>query len=227
MSRENPLWGAPRIHGELLMLGINVSESTVGRYMIRIGRPRSQGWKSFLRNQAAGIASIDLLVVRTISFKLLRGLEILHHARRRLARIAVTTNPTAEWIAGQLTEAFPWSEAPRHLIRDRDRAFGSAYTRRVHAMGIRDHPTAARSPWQNGHVERLIGSVRRECLDHFLVFGEADLRRVLKTYASYFNKVRAHLSLGKEAPYCRRSQTVGAIAAIPILGGLHHQYARV
>jgi transposase InsO family protein len=192
MSRENPLWGAPRIHSELLMLGIDVSESTVGRYMVRTRRPRSQGWKTFLRNQAAGIASIDLFVVRTISFKLLYGLVILHHARRRLARIAVTTNPTAEWIAGQLTEAFPWSEAPRHLIRDRDRAFGSAYTRRVHAMGIRDHPIAARSPWQNGHVERLIGSVRRECLDHVLVFGEADLRRVLKTYAGYYNKVRTH-----------------------------------
>src|SRR5208283_2584811 len=141
MSRENPLWGAPRIHGELLMLGIDVSESTVGRYMVRTRRPRSQGWKTFLRNLAAGIASIDLFVVRTISFKLLYGLVILHHARRRLARIAVTTNPTAEWIAGQVTEAFPWSEVPRHLIRDRDRAFGSPYTRRVHAMGIRDHPT--------------------------------------------------------------------------------------
>jgi hypothetical protein len=156
-SRENPLRGAPRIHGELLMLGIEVSESTVGRYMIRIGRARSQGWKTFLRNHAAGIASIDLFVVRTISFKLLCGLVILRHWRRGLVRIAVTTNPTAEWIAGQLTKAFPWSEAPRYLIRDRDRVFGAAYTRRVHAMGIRDHPTAARSPWQNGHVERLIG----------------------------------------------------------------------
>jgi len=227
MSRENPLWGAPRIHGELLMLGIDVSESTVGRYMVRTRRPRSQGWKTFLRNQAAGIASIDLFVVRTISFKLLYGLVILHHARRRLARIAVTTNPTAEWIAGQLTEAFPWNEAPRHLIRDRDRAFGWAYTRRVHAMGIRDHPTAARSPWQNGHVERLIGSIRRESLDHLVVFGEAHLRRVLKTYASYYNDVRTHLSLNKDAPSFRRAQTVGSVAAVPWLGGLRHQYVRV
>ena len=219
--------GRPRIHGELLMLGLDVSESSVGRYMIRIGRTRSQGWKTFLRNHAAGIASIDLFVVRTISFKLLCGLVILRHARRRLVRIAVTTNPTAEWIAGQVTEAFPWSEAPRHLIRDRDRAFGSAYTRRVHAMGIRDRPTAARSPWQNGHVERLIGSVRRECLDHVLVFGEADLHRVLKTYAGYYNKVRTHLSLDKDAPNCRRTQTVGAIVAMPVLEGLHHQYVRV
>jgi hypothetical protein len=162
MSKDNPTWGAPRIHGELLMLGIDVSESTVGRYMIWIGRPRSQRWKTFLRNHAAGIAAIDLFVVRTITFKLLYGLVVLSHARRRLVRIAVTSNPTAEWIAGQITEAFPWDEAPRHLLRDRDGAFGSAYTRRIRAMGIRDHPVAARSPWQNGHVERLIGSIRRE-----------------------------------------------------------------
>jgi transposase InsO family protein len=227
MSRDNPLWGAPRLHGEVLMLGIDVSESTVGRYMIRIGRPRSQGWKTFLRNQAAGIASIDLFVVRTISFKLLYGLVILRHTRRRLVRVAVTTNPTAEWIAGQVTEAFPWNEAPRHLLRDRDGAFGSAYTRRVRAMGIRDRPVAARSPWQNGHLERLIGLTRRECLDHLVVFGEAHLRRVLKTYASYYNHVRTHLTLEKDAPIPRRPQVFGGIAALPILGGLHHQYVRI
>jgi transposase InsO family protein len=226
VSRENPTWGAPRIHGELLMLGIDLSESTVGRYMIRIGRPRSQGWKTFLRNHAAGIASIDLFVVRTVSFRLLYGLVILRHARRNLVRIAVTSNPTEEWIAGQVTEAFPWNEAPRHLIRDRDGSFGTAYTRRIRAMGIRDHPVAARSPWQNGHVERLIGSVRRECLDHIVVFGEAHLRRILKAYAAYSNEIRTHLSLDKDAPNSRRSQTVGAIAAMPILGGLHHQYVR-
>ena len=146
--------------------------------------PPSQGWKTFLRNHAAGIASIDLFVVHTISFRLLYGLVILRHSRRRLVTISVTSNPTAEWIAGQVTDAFPWDEAPSHLIRDRDAAFGSAYTRRIRAMGIRDHPTAPRSPWQNGHVERLIGSIRRECLDHVVVFGEAHLRRVLKTYAS-------------------------------------------
>ena len=164
MSRDNPLWAAPRIHGELLMLGIEVAESTVGRYMIRTRRPSSQGWKTFLRNQTIGIASIDLFVVRTISFKLLNGLVILRHARRKLVRIGVTTNPTAEGIAGQLTAAFPWDEAPRHLIRDCDRAFGPSYIRRVRAMGIRDHPTAPHSPWQNGHADRVIGSIRRECL---------------------------------------------------------------
>ena len=189
--------GSAADNGELLMLGLEVSESTVGRYMIRTRRPRSQGWKTFLRNQAGGIASIDLFVVRTISFKLLYGLVILDHARRRMLRIAVTSNPSAEWIAGQVTEAFPWSEAPRHLIRDRDCAFGPAYTRRIRAMVIRDHPIAPRSPWQNGHVERLIGSIRRECLDHLVVSGEAHLRSSLKTYALYYNEVRTHLSLGR------------------------------
>jgi hypothetical protein len=146
MNRENPLWGAPRIHGELLMLGIEVAESTVSRYMVQRRRPPSQGWKTFLRNHAAGIASIDLFAVRTISFKLLYGLVILRHARRGLVSTRVTDNPTAEWIAGQVTDAFPWDEAPRHLLRDRDGAFGRAYTRRIWAMRIRDHPTAPRSP---------------------------------------------------------------------------------
>jgi transposase InsO family protein len=227
MSKENPLWGAPRIHGELLMLGIAVAESTVARYMTRPLGPPSQGWKTFLRNHAAGIASIDLFVVRTISFKLLYGLVILRHARRRLVSISVTSNPTAEWIAGQVTDAFPWDEAPRHLIRDRDGAYGPAHTRRIRAMGIRDRPTAPRSPWQNGHLERLIGSIRRESLDHLVVFGEAHLRAVLKAYASYYNQVPPHLSLDKDAPDFRGTQKIGQIAAIPILGGLHHQYVRV
>ena len=227
MSKENPLWGAPRIHGELLMLGIEVAQSTVGRYMTRKqGHPPRVGRPS-CATMPLGSLSIDLFVVRTISFKLLYGLVILRHARRRLVTISVTNNPTAEWIAGQVTDAFPWDEAPRHLIRDRDGAFGPAYTRRIRAMGIRDHPTAPRSPWQNGHVERLIGSIRRESLDHLVVFGEAHLRGVLKAYASYYNEVRTHLSLDKDAPDFRRAQKFGRIAAIPILGGLHHQYVRV
>jgi transposase InsO family protein len=227
MNRENPLWGAPRIHGELLMLGIDVAESTVSRYMVRRRRPPSQGWKTFPRNHAAGIASLDLFVVRTISFKLLYGLVILRHARRQLVTISITTNPTAQWIAGQVTDAFPWDEAPRHLLRDRDGAFGPAYTRRLRAMRIRDHLTALRSPWQNGHVERLIGSIRRESLDHLVVFDAAQLRRVLRDYAAYYNRVRTHLSLAKDAPDFRRTQKFGRIAAISILGGLHHRYVRV
>ena len=227
MSRENPLWGAPRIHGELRMLGIEVAESTVGRYMGRTRRPPSQGWRTFLSNHVAGIASLDLFVVRTLSFKLIYGLVILRHARRRIVSIAVTTNPTAQWIAGQVTDAFPWDEVPSHLIRDRDQAFGLAYTRRIRAMGIHDHPIAARSPWQNGHVERLIGSIRRECLDHVIVLGEAHLRGVLKSYAAYYNQARTHLSLDKHAPDFWRVQPVGSVLALPVLGGLHHQYVRV
>lgn len=185
--------------------------------MVRTGRSPSQGWKTFLRNHAAGIASIDLFVVRTISFKLLYGLVILRHARRRMVTIGITTNPTTEWIANQLTDAFPWDEAPQHLLRDRDGAYGLAYLRRVHAMRIRDHPTAPRSPWQNGYVERLIGSIRRECLDHFVVFGETHLRCVLKAYASYYNELRTHLSLNKDAPHSRSAQPVGPIAALSVL----------
>src|SRR5271163_1870264 len=227
MNKENPLWGAPRIHGELLMLGIEVAQSTVARYMTKRHGPPSQGWKTFLRNHAAGIASLDLFVVRTISFKVLYGLVILRHARRRLVSISVTSNPTSEWIAGQLTDAFPWDEAPRHLIRDRDGAFGPAYTCRIRAMEIRDHPTAPRSPWQNGHVERLIGSIRGESLDHLVVFGEEHLRVVLKAYASYYNQLRTHLSLEKDAPDFRGIQKVGRVVSIPILGGLRHQYVRI
>jgi transposase InsO family protein len=198
------------------MLRIEVAQSTVARYLTKPHGPPSQGWKTFLRNHTAGIASIDLFVVRTVSFKLLYGLVILRHARRQLVRISVTNNPTAEWIAGQVTDAFPFDEAPRHLIRDRDCAFGPVYTRRIRAMGIRDHPIAPRSPRQNGHVERLIGSIRRESFDHLVVFGEAHLRDVLKNYASYYNKVRPHLSLDKDAPDFRRTQGIGRIAAIPI-----------
>jgi transposase InsO family protein len=150
----------------------------------------------------------------------------VRHARRQLVTISITTNPTAQWIAGQVTDAFPWAEAPRHLLRDRDGAFGPAYTRRMRAMRIRDHPTAPRSPWQNGHVERLIGSIRREALDHLVVFDAAQLRRVLRDYAAYYNRVRTHLSLAKDTPDCRPTQKLGRIAAIPILGGLHHQYVR-
>jgi transposase InsO family protein len=171
MSMANRLWGAPRIHGELLKLGIEVAQSTVAKYMARSGRGRSQTWKTFLHNHAAGIAAMDFLIVPTIGFKLLFVLVILRHQRRRLISLTVTTNPTADWIAHQITDAFPWDEAPDYLIRDRDGSYGHAVTRRLAAMGIRDHPTAARSPWQNGHAERLIGSIRRECLDHIVVLG--------------------------------------------------------
>jgi transposase InsO family protein len=227
MSLANRLWGAPRIHGELLKLGIEVAQSTVAKYMARSGRGRSQTWKTFLHNHAAGIGAMDFLVVPTVGFRLLFVLVILRHQRRRLISLSVTANPTAEWIARQITEAFPWDEAPDYIIRDRDGSYGQAVTKRLAAMGIRDHPTAARSPWQNGHAERLIGSIRRECLDHAVVFGEAHLRRILADYTGYYNELRTHLSLSKDSPGHRPVQRLGQLAAQPILGGLHHQYCRI
>jgi len=175
MSMENLVWGAPRIHGELLKLGFSVAQSTVATYMVKRRGPPSQGWRTFLRNHVPDIAAMDLFVVPTIGFKLLYGFVIVRLSRRDLVWINVTTNPTAEWIARQITEAFPWNEDPRYLVRDRDRIYGAVVTRRLRAMGIRDKPTAPASPWQNGFAERLIGSIRRECLDHIVVLGEEHL----------------------------------------------------
>jgi transposase InsO family protein len=227
MSFENSLWGATKIHGELLKLGIAVAQSTVSVYMVpRRGRPL-QTWKTFLRNHMEGIASIDLFVVPTIAFQQLFAFLVLGHKRRQLLWFAVSRNPTAEWLARQITEAFPWDTAPKYLIRDNDRAFGAAFRARVRAMGIRDRPTSFRSPWQNGLVERLIGSARHECTDHVIVFNEDHLRRILSKYASYYNEVRTHLSLGKDTPCTRPIERFGDIIAQPILGGLHHRYARI
>jgi transposase InsO family protein len=226
MSLANRLWGAPRIHCELLKLGIEVAQSTVAKYMARSGREQSQTWKTFLHNHSAGIGAMDFLIVPTAGFRLLFVLVILRHERRRLISLSVTPHPTAEWIARQITEAFPWDEAPDYLIRDRDASYGQAVTKRLAAMGIQDHPTAPRSPWQNGHAERLIGSIRRECLDH-VVFSEAHLRRILAPYARYYNELRTHLSLDKDSPGNRPIQQLGQLDAWPILGGLHHQYCRI
>jgi transposase InsO family protein len=227
MSLANGLWGAPRIHGELLKLGIEVAQSTVAKYMARSGRGWSQTWKTFLHNHAAGIGAMDFLIVPTVGFRLLFVLVILRHERRRLISLSVTAHPTAEWIARQITDAFPWDEAPDYMIRDRDGSYGQAVTKRLAAMGIRDHPITPRSPWQNGQAERLIGSIRRECLDHIVDFGEAHLRQILAAYTGYYNKLRTHLSLGKDSPVHRPVQRLGQLAAQPILGGLHHHYCRI
>src|SRR3982074_873889 len=226
MSAENPLWGAPRIHGELLKLGFGVAQWSVAKYIGKRCGPPSQGWCIFLRNHAPDIAAMDLFVVPTIGFDLLYGFVIVRLDRRDLVWINVTTNPTAEWVARQITEAFPWEMAPRYMIRDRDRIYGIVVTRRLRAMGIRDKPTAPGSPWQNGFAERLIGSIRRECVDHMIVLGEAHLRRILKSYADYYNGVRTHRSLDKDAPVARQIQRIGRIKSHAILGGLHHHYAR-
>ena len=227
MSRENPLWGASRIHGELLMLGFEVAQSTVSKYMVRRGISPSQNWKTFLGNHAQAIAAIDLCVVPTLTFDLLFAFLVLGHGRRQLLWFEVTRHPTAEWLARQMTEAFPWTSAPAYLVRDNDRAYGHVFTSRVRAMGIRDRPISPGSPWQNGIAERFIGTLRRECLDQVVIFSEMHLRRILSAYATYYNQARTHLALRKDAPLHRAVQRSGAILAIPILAGLHHQYVRI
>ena len=228
ISQENPLWGAPRIHGELLKLGFAVAQSTVARYMARRSNgPTGQSWATFVRNHAPQIAAMDLFVVPTIRFNLLYALIIVRLNRRGLVWVNVTAHPTAEWIARQITEAFPWNEAPRYLIRDRDAIYGIVVKRRLRSMGIRDKPISAGSPWQNCFAERLIGSIRRECVDHLVVFGERHLRRVLRSYARYYNEARTHRSLNKDAPVSRPIQPIGCIVSYTLVGGLHHQYARI
>lgn len=179
------------------------------------------------KSLADGIAAVDFLVVPTLTFERLFAFVILGVGRRNILWIGVTTNPTAQWLAHQITEAFPWVTAPTFLIRDNDCAYGEVFTRRVRSMGIRDRPIAPRSPWQNGHVERAIGSIRRECLDRMIVWSEAHLRRVLNEYTSYYNAARTHLGLQKDAPHRRPIERRGRIVTSDVLGGLHHQYCRI
>ena len=227
MSRAIGLWGATRIHGELLKLGIARAQSTVAKYMIKRPRRPGQSWGTLLRSHADGIAAADLFVVPTVALTLLYVLVILGHGRRRLIHYAVTAHPTAEWIARQMVEAFPWDEAPTYLVRGRDGVYGAVVKRRLRGLGIRDRPVAPRSPWQNAYVERLIGSIRRECIDHVIILGEAHLRRIMSLYASYYDHARTHLALGKDAPLGRSMQSFGRIIAEPMVAGLHHRYARI
>jgi transposase InsO family protein len=195
--------------------------------MVKRSWPPSQGWRTFLRNHSPDIAAMDLFVAPTLGFDVLYAFIIVRLARRDLAWINVTPHPTADWIARQITEAFPWNEAPRYVIRDRDQVYGVAVRHRLRAMGIRDKPIAPRSPWQNGFAERLIGSIRRECVDHVIALGEAHLRRILQAYAHYYNDLRTHRSLDKDAPFSRPVQRTGSITSQALLGGLHHHYMRV
>ena len=229
MSVENPLWAAPRIHGELLKLGIGVSEAAVSKYMARHPKPPSQTWRTFLENHVGCLVSIDLFVVPTATFGLLFAFIVLQHDRRRIVHVGVTAHPTAAWVAQQITEAFPWDTAPRFMIRDRNGVYGSIFCARVAAMRIKQVVTAPRSPWQNPFVERLIGSIRRECLEHVIVLNERHLRRILASYFDYYHRSRTHLSLGKDTPEGRPVQPsgVGKIVALPQLGGLHHRYERL
>jgi len=226
MSVANALWGAPRIHGELLKLGIEISQATVAKYIMRRRGTPSPTWRSFLRSQAAGIAAIDMFVVASASFRLLYVMIILTHDRRKIVRFDVTRHPTAGWLARQVTEAFPWDTAPRYLLRDRDASYGAEFRRQVDAMGISEVVSAARSPWQNAYVERVIGSIRRECLDYIVIFNERHLRRVLSSYADHYHRSRTHLSLDKDCPDPRPVTPArsGRVVASPQVNGLHHRY---
>jgi putative transposase len=228
LSRENPLWGAPRIHGELLKLGIDVGETSVSKYMLRRRRPPSQKWRTFLENHVKSLVSIDFFPVPTLCFQVLYVFLVLAHERRRILHFAVTAHPTAEWTAHQLREAFPWETAPRYLLRDRDQIFGQDFVDQVKAMGIKQVLSAPRSPWQRAYVERVIGTIRRECLDHVIVFHQTSLSRHLRSFLDYYHHSRCHLSLAKDAPEPRSVQPPerGRVIRIPQVGGLHHRYER-
>ena len=228
IARENPTWGAPRVHGELLMLGFEVAEATVSRYMPLRRKPPSQTWRAFLQNHTQDLVSIDFFVVPTATFRVLYVFLVLEHERRRIVHFNVTEGPSAQWTGQQLVNAFPDDSAPRHVLRDRDKIYGADFVRRVHAMGIEQVLTAPRSPWQNPYCERVIGTLRRECLDHVIVLTEHHLRRILRKYLEYYHGSRTHLALGKDAPELRKRESAdgGKVIALPMVGGLHHRYAR-
>jgi putative transposase len=228
MSQENPLRGSPRIRDELGLLGINVAKSTVAKYMVKPDKPRDQSWKTFLDNHLPDLAAIDFFTVPTVTFRVLYCFLVLRLERRVVVHFNITSNPTAAWTAQQLVEAFPYDETPRFHIRDRDNAYGDVVRERVRGLGIEEVLFAPHSPWRNPFVERLIGSVRRECLDHVIVFSEAHLLRVLIQFFEYYHESRAHQSLHGNSPVPREIQPPerGQVVSTPVLGGLHHSYRR-
>src|SRR6266566_2999094 len=228
MCRENPGWGAPRIHGELLKLGIDIGERSVSKYMVRCRKPPSQTWRTFLENHAQQLVSIDFFTVPTIRFQVLYVFLVLAHDRRRILHFNVTAHPTADWTAQQVWEAFPFAQLPRFLLRDRDAIFGNNFREQVRDMGISEVLSATRAPWQRAYVERVIGSVRRECLDHVIVLNQHCLSRHLRRFLEYYHRSRCHLSLLKDAPDTRPIQPPeqGRVVSVPHVGGLHHRYER-
>ena len=210
------------------MLGIRVSESTVAKYMIRHQIPPSQTWRTILDNHVSELVSVDFFTVPTATFRILYVFIVLRHERREIVHFNATYHPTAKWTGQQIVEAFPFDSAPRYLIRDRDSIYGTRFRNRVRSLGIKEVITAPRSPWQNPYVERIIGSIRRECLNHVIIFNERHLRHVLKSYASYYHEARTHLSLDKQSPVPRSIEPPGQVrvVAIPHVGGLHHEYRR-
>jgi transposase InsO family protein len=228
MSKMNPTWGSPRIKGELAKIGIKVSKSTIEKYMIRAPKPSSPTWRSFLKNHSKDIVSVDFIVIPTVRFTMLYVFIFLSVDRRRVVHFNVTANPTAAWAAQQVVEAFPWDTQPKYLLRDREHIYGHRFQERVRGMGIEQVLIAPRSPWQNAYSERLNGSVRRECLDHMIVFSEAHLKRVLKGYFEYYNRYRVHQSLDMDTPEGREMQPPesGKVAPISHVGGLHYTLER-
>jgi transposase InsO family protein len=210
------------------MLGIDVGERSVALYMIRSRKPPSQTWRTFLDNHLRQLVAVDFFVVPTLTFRVLFVFIVLTHNRRRILHFNVTSHPTAEWTAQQIREAFPWDTAPRFLLRDRDAINEKAFSDCVKAMGVEEVKTAPQSPWQNLYGERLIGSIRRECLDHVIVFNERSLKRILRSYIDYYHNFRTHLSLGKDAPATRQIQPseFGRVIEMPVVGGLHHRCLR-
>ena len=229
MQATNMGWGAPRIHGELLKLGIEISQATVSKYMARHQKPPSQTWRTFLSNHTECLAAMDFFTVPTAGFRVLYVFIVLSHDRRQVVHFNVTEHPTAQWTAQQLVEAFPFDSAPRYLLRDRDAIYSEKVQRRIKSLGIQEVVTAPRSPWQNHFCERVIGSIRRDCLDHVIVLNERHLRRILREYFSYYHTCRTHLSLNKDPPETRPIELpeMGNIVALPRVGGLHHRYARI
>jgi len=226
MAHTNPLWRALRIHGELRKLGIEVSERTVSRILRTVKRPPSQTWKTFLQNHAEEIIAIDFFTVPTIRLRVLFVFLVIEYRRRKVLHFGVTEHPTAAWAGQQVVEAFAERDAKYYLLRDRDSIYGDEFRSRVKLLGMKEVITAPRSPWQNAFVERLIGSIRRECLDHAVVLSRRHLRRLLKSYLKYYHRSRTHLALGKDAPEPRAVMRRGGIVAIPQVGGLHHRYER-
>ena len=228
MRQANPLWGAPRIHGELLKLGLEISERTISRLLPKTRQPPSQSWRVFLTNHANDLVALDFFTVPTISFRILYVFVVLSLERRRVVHFNVTANPTAFWTGQQMIEAFPEETAPRYLLRDRDGIYGDEFRERVEGMGVKEVLTAPRSPWQNAFAKRLIGSVRRECLNHVIVLNWKHLRRILKNYFGYYHRSRTHLGLDKDAPVERETQgpELGKVVEFPEVGGLHHRYER-
>jgi len=227
MAKANPLWRAPRIHGELKMLGIEISERTVSRILRKLPRPPSQTWKTFLHNHLGQMVSIDFFTVPTIAMKVLFVFIVLEHRRRQVLHFNVTEHPTAAWTSQQIVEAFGEHETPRYLLRDRDGVYGNDVRLRIASLHIEEVLTAPQSPWQNPYAERLIGSIRRDCLNHFVILNARHLRRTLGSYFDYYHGSRTHLGLDKQCPFPRPVSSIGKIVEIPQLGGLHHRYERI